>query len=302
MNNRYDWTLKPTRLIRFEAKLHMQSGLHIGSGRESTYSDASVVRHADGRPFIPGSSLKGVMRSHLERMGQVLEHVRACLLHDTSMFSDEEKEKFKTPKVKKIIEEKGSAEIEGGTDLVCISPLWVLTKADATRAKAVHFKDLCHICTLFGSQILAGKVRIPDLEVEEMSYIHNVEIRDGVGIDRDRGVAVDGVKYDFEVVPSDTVFKLNIFVDSPSPIELGLLAAGIREMQQGHVAIGGKTTRGLGAFSLKDLAIYETKYNGKGLKAHLLNRESVPVKDTEKFLDQKIEQLFQGEDYAEENS
>lgn len=288
--NRYQWTLHPTSRVRFEARLRMQSALHIGGGKQQTLSDAAVVRHADGRPFIPGSSLKGVLRSHLERLGQALECVDACILHDLSQLPESLRDRIGSAELKKEIEENAL----GKTDAVCLTPLWVASKADATKAEEKHFKRLCHICTLFGSPILAGKIRMPDLEVEELSYAGQVEVRDGVGIDRDRGVAVDGVKYDFEVVPSDTVFTMKIEVDSPSAKELGLLAAGMREMQQGYLAIGGKTTRGLGAFELEDVKVYETKYDAEGLKAYLMKSEPEPVPDTEAFLNACIEELFKG--------
>jgi CRISPR/Cas system CSM-associated protein Csm3 (group 7 of RAMP superfamily) len=45
-----------------------ESPYHIGSGEnDALRTDAPVLRLPDGRPFIPGSSLRGVLRSHMER-------------------------------------------------------------------------------------------------------------------------------------------------------------------------------------------------------------------------------------------
>jgi CRISPR/Cas system CSM-associated protein Csm3 (group 7 of RAMP superfamily) len=63
-------TYGPYRLeVRGELKL--LTPMHIGSGeRLGVVTDDPVVRFAnqpDGTPFIPGSSLRGVLRSRLER-------------------------------------------------------------------------------------------------------------------------------------------------------------------------------------------------------------------------------------------
>ena len=266
--SRYSWTLNPTSRVRFTGKVRMKSALHVGSGRNAKLSDAGVTRHLDGRPFIPGSSLKGVLRTHLERLAQVLpEKVKSCMLYNPSLES------------------------------VCGTPDWVSNQKDVTDAKQEDFENLCHTCTLFGSPILAGKIRIPDLEVEETLYSIQTELRDGVGIDRDRGVAVDQVKYDFEVVPSDTVFFFQLDMDSPDDVELGLIAAGIREMERGYLSVGGKTTRGLGSFELQDVNVFMTEFGPDHLdqlKAYLKKSTPVPMSKVEadKFLGEKIDFLF----------
>lgn len=53
-----------------EGQLHCETGLHIGAGRGSLEigaSDNPVVKDAQGRPYIPGSSLRGRIRSLLEQ-------------------------------------------------------------------------------------------------------------------------------------------------------------------------------------------------------------------------------------------
>jgi CRISPR-associated protein Csm3 len=53
-----------------EADLHCETGLHIGAGKGSLEiggADNPVVKDAFGRPYIPGSSLRGKLRSLLER-------------------------------------------------------------------------------------------------------------------------------------------------------------------------------------------------------------------------------------------
>ncbi len=52
-----------------EADLHCETGLHIGAGKgtlEIGGADNPVVKDSFGRPYIPGSSLRGRLRSLLE--------------------------------------------------------------------------------------------------------------------------------------------------------------------------------------------------------------------------------------------
>lgn len=271
----HNWTLRMDRRVRFEGRLRMESALHVGSGRGASHTDATVLRHADGRPFIPGSSLKGALRSHLERLAQaqaLAKHgVSSCLLYP---------------------EKQGET-----TAPTCPTPGWVDASKDATDASEEQFEALCHTCTLFGSPILAGKVRIPDLDVVEHTYGGEMEVRDGVGIDRDRGKAVDGVKFDYEVVPGDTAFHVSLSAENPDPVELGLLAAGVRELQRGNVPVGGKTTRGLGSCVLEGLSVHDADLSSPAeLSEYLTGRgeegDGMEVDDPDAFLDDCIKQLF----------
>jgi CRISPR-associated protein Csm3 len=62
--------LKLIGKLILEGELHCETGLHIGAGKGSLEiggSDNPVVKDAMGRPYIPGSSLRGKIRSLLEQ-------------------------------------------------------------------------------------------------------------------------------------------------------------------------------------------------------------------------------------------
>jgi CRISPR-associated protein Csm3 len=62
--------LKLIGKLILEGELHCETGLHIGAGKGSLEiggSDNPVVKDAQGRPYIPGSSLRGRIRSLLEQ-------------------------------------------------------------------------------------------------------------------------------------------------------------------------------------------------------------------------------------------
>src|SRR5438552_3344778 len=56
--------------LLLEGELHCETGLHVGAGKGSLEigsSDNPVIKDASGRPYIPGSSLRGRLRSLLEQ-------------------------------------------------------------------------------------------------------------------------------------------------------------------------------------------------------------------------------------------
>src|SRR5437867_10944228 len=56
--------------LLLEGELHCETGLHVGAGKGSLEigsSDNPVIKCAFGRPYIPGSSLRGRLRSLLEQ-------------------------------------------------------------------------------------------------------------------------------------------------------------------------------------------------------------------------------------------
>lgn len=56
--------------IKIEYKIKVLTGLHIGGSSENVEIggiDNPVIKLGDGKPYIPGSSLKGKIRSLLEQ-------------------------------------------------------------------------------------------------------------------------------------------------------------------------------------------------------------------------------------------
>ena len=62
--------LKLIGKLILEGEMLCETGLHVGAGKGSLEiggSDNPVVKDAFGRPYVPGSSLRGKMRSLLEQ-------------------------------------------------------------------------------------------------------------------------------------------------------------------------------------------------------------------------------------------
>jgi CRISPR/Cas system CSM-associated protein Csm3 (group 7 of RAMP superfamily) len=66
-------------MVTFRYQIRCETGLHIGAGSsiDLAGSNLPVVRNASGAPFIPGSSLRGVLRSGVESICSSLDLNRA---------------------------------------------------------------------------------------------------------------------------------------------------------------------------------------------------------------------------------
>ena len=247
-----------------QASLKMQTALAVGSrlSLEPTGTDMPVLKDANGLPFIPGSSIKGVVRFQAERILRTWNQpprLWACdpfgepCVPETSRDGRRGKDKF--------WEEAG--------------------KNDAVFAQKV-FEASCTACRLFGSPWLAGRVAFKDAYLTNAEALPIVtQIRDGVGIDRDLGAARSRVKYDFETVVPGACFGLEMLAENLEDWEIGFLLTVLRLWEEGGIAIGGKTTRGPGWGHLKDLKIRQVTTTN--LMDYLLDRRMAEA-DVDRFV------------------
>lgn len=219
----------------FQGRLVLDTALHLGGGRLALVStDDPLVRTPDGDPFIPGSSLKGVFRSTVEKIGGALPGVKTCLL-------------------------------DPNNDYGCIGPQGEAQRVFNKERQETNWDQkeycsrlnhkLCDTCKLFGSPFKASKVKFDDLYLVDRDTAFT-QVRDGVGIDRDSERAVDGVKFDYEVVASGAEFEMKIILDNPTEMDMALISIGLIEFQNSFVRLGGKTSSGLGSCKLEELNIY----------------------------------------------
>lgn len=221
------------------ATLRMKTALSVGS-RASLMpagSDLPVIKTPEGIPFIPGSSLKGVVRSYIEQILRTMEALGKKHSSERLWACDplDESGRCVTADRKKSLMEQAEND-EGFTQHI--------------------WGESCTACRLFGSQWLASRVSFQDaMLANQDALLRLTEVRDGVGIDRDLGSAKPKIKYDFETVPQGAAFDVRIVVENADEWELGLLVLALETLGKGELPIGGKTTRGLGWGELADLRI-----------------------------------------------
>jgi CRISPR-associated RAMP protein (TIGR02581 family) len=249
----------------FECTLKSEAFLHIGSGQEGPTTDAAVVKRrrngaADPQPvaFIPGSSLRGVLRSTVERLLNAMAPGTACILYGPAAPM--------CPAGNKEFRER----IEQGKE-----KQWM---------KSAEWK-LCPVHRLFGSTIMASRLKIGD--AEQKGADAGTEVRDGVGIDRDTGSAKEDIKYDFEVVNPQAEFRFHMELENAEREELALLYVLIRELERG-VEVGGKKSRGLGRIQLSH---YDVSYVDRGTLAEFLRSGKLRASESFKA---EMEAAFSG--------
>jgi CRISPR-associated RAMP protein (TIGR02581 family) len=211
--------------------LQLDTSLRIGGGDTSNIvaADITVVKDASGKPYIPGSSFKGVLRSQVESLLRTINEDWACLC---------------------VTERK---EVNDGCPTTRDREKWNETRERLERGGKLDqyvLENSCRACQVFGSPWLASKVLVSDMAVKGEWWGH-YQIRDGVAIDRDTGTAGEGLLYSFEAVPAGTEFSCEILVENASEAEQGLVLLGLRAVEHGLVRLGGATSRGLGRVRLR---------------------------------------------------
>ncbi|GAA4415687.1 hypothetical protein GCM10023148_12220 [Actinokineospora soli] len=170
--------------------------LHIGTGTHTTTDDGHqlfLTHRADTTPTIPGTTLKGALRSRVEYICRVLDHP-AC-----------------------------------------------------TTQTCGH----CHPCQIFGHSNTDGtaaraRIRIHDTPITNPTIEHHTH----VALDRVTGGAAPRLLYTLEAITGGT-FTLTITALSPlTTIQRLLLDAAITDLHDGHIGIGGHTTRGYGSATI----------------------------------------------------
>lgn len=208
---------------RFTGSLTLESPLRVSSGRASDETDAPLMRNRAGVPYIPGSSLRGAIRSTVERILNGIGSVSG--LKSCTLFSSDDCNN-KTRQFQQSGEKKDE-ELASFAD-----------------------KELCDVCKLFGATVCASRVVIEDAYPKSPTTLGDkILVRDGVGIDRDTGTAREGAKFDYEVMEAGPTFIFHMQVENVTKKDrllinliLGLLRVGLH--------VGGKQAAGLGKIKL----------------------------------------------------
>jgi CRISPR-associated protein Csm3 len=253
-----------------DGTLATEAAMHVGSGDEGVNTDSAWMRDSQGI-FIPGSSLRGVLRSVLERIVQAVCPERGCVLF--------------------IADSNPTCATASRTREQKLSDM-----PEADRFKEIEDNGaLCDICLLFGSPLLASRLRISDARPEKTV---EPQPRHGVGIDRDTETAHAKIKFDFEALERGPRFSFRMEIENARAADFALLGILLAEMQTAGIWVGGKKSRGLGHCRLADYKV--SYFDGDGafkLADYLMRRrlEDMPRKAFEDRLQSKIS------NYLEEN-
>jgi CRISPR-associated RAMP protein (TIGR02581 family) len=166
-----------------------------------------TIRNGQETVYLPGSSLKGVLRAHCERLART---------------------------------------VQGKRQLAC-DPLDNHNACGKTMegrewTGAQKYNASCFICRLFGNTSLASHFRIAD--AYPIGDEPRREERNGVAIDRVFGSVAVG-PFNYETVTAGE-FKTSLHIKNFTLAQIGLLALALRDISAERIRLGFGKSRGLG--------------------------------------------------------
>lgn len=194
----------------------------------ATLGDADMVpvmtlRNGESIHYLPGSSLKGVLRSHFERIARTLQPGSVCLPYydpkrnDISIPVDDEKESY---------------------------GCGYRSRGEETDPASARYADSCAACRLFGSLKFAGRFSIGDA-YPLPGCAPTPESRNGVGIDRFTGGTVKRVLFDLQAVVGGK-FEARIRLTNFELWQLAGLNLLLADLKDEMIAVGSGRSRGMG--------------------------------------------------------
>jgi CRISPR-associated RAMP protein (TIGR02581 family) len=213
------------------------------------------------QPFIPGSSIKGMLRAYAEKICRTLggSKIPVCLPYIDSNNKDLTPEEIAQAACGLRVNPKNKDGFKN-------------RKTDSAKMYNVS----CPACRLFGSHNYIGRLATSDAYLTGQ---HLLEIRDGIAIDRLTGGTAAGAKYDFEVLTKGN-FETSIDVRNFELWQLGLLGLVFRDMEDGLIRLGFGKSRGLGKIKVTINDFKIISYNKplatlSGIAAHCNNQEKL---------------------------
>lgn len=202
--------------ITTSGPLLIKTGYATISGADM--APVETYRNGQKEVFLPGSSLKGVFRSHIEKVINSIQPQVAC-------------NPFQGPNDPRDH----------------LYRVFCGSRSSAETPAPDVYHDSCPTCRLFGSTRLAGRLAIQDAYLVAAGETHRrIEHRDGVGIDRLTGGAKPQAKFDLETVTAETTFSTLIHLRNFEIWQLGLLFVIVKDMEDELICLGSGRSRGLG--------------------------------------------------------
>jgi len=175
--------------------------------------------------YVPGSSMKGVFRSHIESILKALSKEVCGFSHQRGA-------------------DCGKKEINRGT-------------LERENDGLLRYRNSCYSCKMFGSTAVGSIVRFDDLfpykpentREEKMKAVTDIEkylnIRHEIKIDRKSGSVANRALYDIECLSGGQFFG-SIFLKNPEKWQLALLLKTFAHINHGYQKAGGQKSRGFG--------------------------------------------------------
>ncbi|ACP37676.1 type III CRISPR-associated RAMP protein Csx7 [Saccharolobus islandicus] len=208
--------IKRTTII--EGIVETQSPLRIGGGRESfdpaSIARDSILKDAEGKPVIPGSSWKGIFRSTGERILRLRNMVVCSGIGKDYCLNNNEMER----------------EFERGL------------RGNMDEALRVFWDYTCLNCKVFGTMSVIGAVRFLD----SLPISYSLNTRSMIAISRSEGAVAKKALVTVEYVEMGSKFSFKMIGYNLPNYAIGYLVTIMKNIHDGFTQVGGHKSRGFG--------------------------------------------------------
>lgn len=219
------------RIVKIEGVATNIEPLRIGAGRSAALTEPTdfiVLKVYDKRkdiyvPVIPGSTWKGLLRSHVIAILRTLGFINVCDGLPKMSCSVKSEDLDARPNY----DEKLKYIISGGS-------------------------PICLGCLIFGAPGLSSHIEVRDsiaLDGWKLGY------RSMVAINRRTGAAHPGALFTVEYVEPGAEFPFTLIGYNLPNYAVGLLAEALYDIDRGYVKVGGLKTRGFGAIMFREVRV-----------------------------------------------
>lgn len=229
MGNQYPWYTHSIlyRSIKLEFSLKAEEPLRIGAGRSPplALTDLPVITiniNGEITPYIPGSSLKGTLRSVCELL------VKSAGL-DSCMAGSCAREK-------KVGDEN------------LLSLMDTAMRTNNIQLLLTTLEKFCLICKIFGAG--SYKAHIDFREAYPQKDTVRTSIKSGIAINRRSGAVKRGALFQVEYVEPGAIFNTSIVMTNLPNYVVGLLLVALDMVNEGLFKLGGFKSKGFGKVSV----------------------------------------------------
>lgn len=218
--------------LRPDSPLLIKAGSSGEEALDPTLPEMSFVRtmrpgETEEEVYIPGSSLRGVLRSHAEKLLRSVDvEMRSGSVH------------------KRLACDPTQTSKGGRLGKACFAGESNTEKISGPDA----YNGSCYACKVFGNTTMASRVRVGDLYLNSKEGQPLLERRYGVAIDRVTGGVAQG-PFEIEIL-TDAIFEGQLTVRNFTLGQFALLAGTLLDLSEGLVPMGYGKSRGLGRVNM----------------------------------------------------
>ena len=185
-------------------------------------------------PVLTGAGLRGVLRSHAERIARTLA---------THVAEGERDFLNRCP---------ACSPVESRPEAPLASCDALLKEKKIPSDEIVDDSRLCLACRLFGSARRGSRLIVEDAPYYSVDCKPpTLKMLDFLAIDRFTGGGAEGLKFD-ALALWKPAFTLRLHLDNPEPWELGWLALVLRDLAEGWLRLGFGAAKGFGQVTLQN--------------------------------------------------